>query len=114
MYKSSFCLEATNPTPKESMLRRRLVSNERKSLHPKSTGRLSDKEVREELAKAEKLYVLGINSAHVKQALRAVELRFGESPKVVVGAPNTTPALLVKMSFPKRGVINARMTFFVV
>ena len=94
----------------------RAITKERKVLRPKAE-RLSDKKIREELARAERLYVLGINSAYVEQARKAVEARFGKSPtEISVGEPALRPALCVKMSVPCRPVrlADIRMQFYTV
>ena len=80
-------------------------------MRPKSGKNLSEKKAREALAEAEKLYVLGINSKYVEKARKAVEARFGETPEIIIGEPDSTPALLVRMSFRRKGLTNTRMQF---
>jgi hypothetical protein len=90
------------------------IVKERKTLRPRAE-KLSDREIREQLKKAESLYVLGINSAYVEQARKAVEARFGRSPKEMsVGEPLFKPAFCVKMSTPCRAarLSDIRMQFF--
>jgi len=93
----------------------RAIVKERKTHRPK-VEKLSDREIKEKLRDAEKLYILGINSAYVEQARKAVEARFGKSPKIVIGEPISSPALRMKMSAPSRStrLANIRMQFSVV
>jgi hypothetical protein len=60
------------------------------------------------------LYVLGINSAFVEQARKAVEARFGKSPEIIPSEPLVKPAFCVKMSVPNtpRRLTDIRMQFF--
>jgi hypothetical protein len=103
-------------SPRSTKLK--FISSERKVLRSKSSTELSEKEARAELARAESLYVLGITSAYVEQARKAVEAKFGKSPGVIsIGKPICTPALCVKMTVPSRGsfrLSDVGMRFFTV
>ncbi len=92
------------------------ITNERKILRPKSSATLSEKEARKELAKAESLYVLGVNSAYVEQTRRAFEAKYGRSPELFLGKPACGPALCAKVSFPcgLARITDFRVRFFTI
>ena len=92
----------------------RTTRSERKRYRPKSSSMLSEKEARERLKVAERLYVLGINSAHVEQTRKAVEAKFGISPEIVIGEPTNNPALCVKVGLIRRRITDTRMEFSIV
>jgi hypothetical protein len=92
----------------------RAIVREKKSLRPKSSAVLSEKKVRDELAKTKNLHVLGIDSESAELVHSAVAARFNRSLLITTGESATKGSLCAKITIPLgKRLSDFKMQFFV-